>query len=262
MMENNEQIDDEVELLSDSVESLVGDKSLAGHEASKELSMAIALKNSARKPQLSPTMDQRVEGLLLARLKKGTEPQKLSFWQIFFGTSLVGALALASFFVILKPFSSNEVQVQTLAQVQTFEPLSEAEVLLGALPETYQVDGLSAYDLRQKIHEVNAIYAQTDLTLDPDAAIFPHVQLRSSALEVIALQTEIQEETSSMLLAQVDFQSDLADFSEKVSGWPTTNEGVAYETHEKAVQTFMQNLEDWNRDMEALSALLLTERSR
>ncbi len=261
-MENNEQIDDEVELLADSVESLVGDKSLAGHSASKELSMAIALKNSAHQPELSPAMDQRVEGLLLARLKKGTEPQKLSFWKVFFGTSLAGALALAGLVIVLEPFSPHPIEVQTLAQVQTFEPLSEAEVLLGALPETYQVNGLSAYDLRQKIHEVNAIYAQTDLTLDPDAEVFPHVQLRSSALEVIALQTEVQNETPTRLLAQVDFQSDLSDFSEKVSGWPTTNEGVAYETHEKAVQTFMQNLEDWNQDMEALSELLLTERSR
>jgi hypothetical protein len=109
-MENNEQIDDEVELLADSVESLVGDKSLAGHSASKELSMAIALKNSAHQPELSPAMDQRVEGLLLARLKKGTEPQKLSFWKVFFGTSLAGALALAGLVIVLEPFSHHRVK--------------------------------------------------------------------------------------------------------------------------------------------------------
>ena len=53
--------------------------------------------------------------------------------------------------------------------------------------------------------------------------------------------------------------ANLTIFAGKVRGWPTTNEGVTFETHEKAVNSFIAHGETWDEAMKALAESIATE---
>ena len=253
-MDPNEEIQ-EADALEEALTQMEGQGQVKGHAPSPELNMAIRFRAAAAEPRLSQVSDQAVEKLLLSRFAQKEE--KTSYWKQIFGSSLVGGVIVAVMGIVIL-LNPNLKQEPTLAQVQDFESLSEAEVLLGQLPADTLIDeNLSAAELRENIHEINLTFTETDVTLDADTEVgeFPHTELRDSALEIIDTQLELEE----ILLARVEPISSARTFNEKVSKWPTTNIGVDFPTHAKAVSTFLKNNRDFNRDMATLARLLLGE---
>ncbi len=224
--------------------------------------MAAQLKSAFSKPQLSKAFDENMEALLLQKFAKAAEvEEKAPWWQNFlapaFGSAAVAFAALALIVVI--QFTQPE-PTQTLAQVQGFESLTAAEEILGDLPaDAVTTDGIVVADLRLELHNINSIRQNADLTLDPTAEQFPHTELRSAALELIDQELKIAETLRPTGLARLLPVANLTIFAGKVSGWPTTNEGVPFEIHEKAVNSFIEHGETWDEAMEALAESIATE---
>lgn len=256
---------DEAAALAETLDAMLEDRKLPGGEMSDELDMALKMKAAFSKPRLREGVDADTEALLLRSFANKEaipeEDERPSVWSRFFAPTFAGAAVLAAVLlvVVVNPFAGTG-SVGTLAEVQDFEALSEAEVLLGALPaDTVTEDGLLVADLREDIHEMNVILTETDVSLDPDAELFQHVELRDAALTLVKIESDINQELTPRRLAMVDLQSDLTDLSQKASTWPKQNEGVSFETHEKAVNTFVSHGEDWQGDILLLVEVLLME---
>ena len=241
--------------LAEAVNRLMEGKNLIEADKTPELEMAARMKAMGEAPKLRPSFDANLESLLLERFAH--ETQRVSFWKYRWIPSLIGPLTVAvlAIVVVFNPFAEPTM---TLAEVQDFEPLSEAENILGFLDaDAVTEDGLRVADLRQAIHDINAIESTTDLHLDPEAVLFPHVELRDAALEIIRIEFALSQSLPSERIAMVD--TDLVDFTTKVSSWPTVNEGVEYEVHEKAVLTFIEHNSEFDQEMTDLAELIVNE---
>lgn len=249
----------EAEKLELALQALMKDEKLPQESASPELSAAIRMKTAQHAPELSHAVDRKLESLLLKKFAASKE-EKSKWWQSLFVPAFTGSLVMAALaLVLIFNYTGSTETEPLLASVQGFESLSEAEELLGDLPlSAITEDGLSVAELRQSIHEVNLIRSQADTTLDAGMEEFPHVQLRDTALDVIELEEAVEEELPGNLLAMVDLELETELFSEKVGGWPSTNQGVAYETHFKAVRTFVSHGEIWNKEMLELAQSIVS----
>lgn len=241
---------------------------------------AIQLKTASAEPKLRKEFDQKVESMLLQKFAKSpagarteataTLEETPDAWgtRKSWGSWLAkpawtGAFALVLLLTVItvQPWELLvDPTPRTIAEVQSFESLSEAEVLLGQLPEgAITEDGVDVAALRQILHETNALIAQTDTTLDPTAEVYPHVELRNASFAVIKQELEVKREATPLLIAMADPQTNLSEFAQKVSTWPTTNEGVDFETHSKSVNAFLSHVESWDADMLKLAQLIVAE---
>lgn len=240
----------EAEQLSEALEALQKGDKLNPALRSEELQMAAQLHASRKDPQLSQDVDKMTEALLLSRFAKKVD-QKESLERgkamryVSWYWSLTGGLAGLIVVLVVASQMDWSRGSQTLAEAQDFDSLSEAEEVLGALLEDAKLpNGTPVAELRLAIHQINLIIGNTDFSLNPEADLFPHVELRSAALDVLDLEetlfTELEESVDL-----VAFEENHLAFAEKVSGWPTTNEGVDYETHANAVNTFQLHIDLW-----------------
>lgn len=230
------------EHLDSAIDALLEDKSLPRHRLTPEMAMALRLKTMQKEPVLRRDFDRITEKMLL---KEFAVPARASFWARFWQPALAGTLMGALMLAVLSPIFIPNTQPQTIAEVQEFEALSDAEILLGALPVNAETeDGVKIADIREDLHEINELRESADLNLDEDAepGSFPHTQLRDNALEVI--------EEEKRLVAMVDISVDIDTFSGKVAEWPTVNEGVDFETHAKAVNGYITHAEAWEEATE------------
>ncbi len=247
----------ETERLADATDALLQDKKLPAHGKTPELDMAIRLKTSHQAPHLSRAVDQRTEQALLNRFAKEKAPRWnfAVLWKPILAGAAFGAILLA---VTLTVIPSPEPA--TLAEVQDFSSLSEAEILLGQLPaDAVTEDGIRVADLRQTLHDINAIEASANTTLDPEATRFPHVELRDKALTLIAMETSLVQDLPPQRISMIDLSPETDEFAGKVAGWPTTNEGVDYETHSKAVNTFLEHEATWDDYATALAQTIVQQ---
>ncbi len=242
MNEPSEQIDKlslEEEQFSEALEALLSNKPLPKQPLNPELAMALRLKTAQQKPVLRKDWARITEKLILNEFGK-TQHRSFfeQFWRPVAAGLVFGGLMLAVLTPVLAPNLLNSPQ--TIAEVQDFESLSEAETLLGALPaDAVTQDGLQIAELRQDLHDINVLRQSADTTLDENAETgsFPHTQLRDNALEVI--------EDEKRLVAMVDITVDIDTFAGKVAEWPITNEDVDYETHQKAVKGYLTHAKAW-----------------
>jgi hypothetical protein len=250
------------EALAKATDALMKNAPLPKGASPEELQMAAQLKSAFSKPQLRKAFDENMEALLLQKFAKPVErEEKTPWWQTFFmpafGSAAVAFAALALIVVI--QFTQPE-PTQTLAQVQGFESLTTAEEILGELPaDSVTKDGVLVADLRLELHNINSIRQSADLTLDPTAEQFPHTELRSAALDLIDQELKVSETLRPTGLARLLPVANLTTFAGKVSGWPTTNEGVPFEIHEKAVNSFIEHGKAWDEAMEALAESIVIE---
>lgn len=245
----------EDEALAEAVEALMQGKSLRSQVKSPELEMAARMKAMGEAPKLRPSFDAQMEDLLLQKFAK---PQEESSWMKAWMPRFAGGLAFAALalVVIFNPFAAGPSL--TIAEVQGFESLSEAEEVLGALPENAVTeDGILVADLRASIHQINLIESSTNIELDPNAEIYEHVELRNAALEIIETEFALQQELNTREIAIAD--TGLSNFTVKVSGWPTYNEGVDYETHERAVNGFINHNANFDAAMLELAEEIVDE---
>lgn len=214
--------------------------------------------------RLDQELDDKMEHLLLQRFGESSAPQhdhnfadeKKSIWsKITLAMAPALAIGLAVIAFVVTPDNSP----QTVADVQSLESLSQAEELLGTLPAGSQIDGIDVAQLRADIHAVNARRAEADLTLDPDAELFPHVQLRDAALDVINDERDIVREIESASVEVASVDTSINTFEGKALKWPTQNEGVSFDVHEKAVNGYKNHDEEWNRLVAELLERLLEQ---
>ncbi|QQR54491.1 hypothetical protein IPG41_04815 [Candidatus Peregrinibacteria bacterium] len=226
------------EQFSEALEALLSNKPLPKQPLTPELAMALRLQTAHQKPVLRKDWDRITEKVLL---KEFASSQKAKFWQLFWKPIAAGVLLGGLLLAVLSPiFIPDSNPPQTLAEVQDFESLSEAESLLGALPaDAITEEGILVAELREDLHAINLLRQNVDLTLDEEAETgsFPHAELRDNALEVI--------EEERKLVAMIDVPVDIDTFAGKVAEWPTVNEGVDFETHAKAVNGYINHTQIW-----------------
>lgn len=228
------------EKLAQATDALLKGKTVE-HALTPEMAMAVRLKTSQEQPKLRRDFDRSFEKTLLQEFAKQKTPRWQHFLRPIFAGVVVGAFVLLAVSPVLIP----DTEPQTIAEVQEFESLSEAERLLGAFPaDAVTDDGVKIADLRAELHEINLLRENVDLSLDEEAETgsFPHTQLRDNALEVI--------DKEERLVAMVDISVDIDTFSGKVAEWPTVNEGVDFETHEKAVTGYIAHAKAWEEATE------------
>lgn len=258
MKEKQQQLNEEQ--LNDAVERLSHGESM-GVAPSREARMAGQLNAMTSDDTLDSEVDARTEHALLQRFATqksrhaehnfaDTQRSWLSKLSLVFAPAAAIAFAVIAFVV------GQDTSTTTLAQVQGTDSLSRAEELLGELPADTQLT-IDVAQLRADIHAINQARAKTDTTLDPSADLFPHVELRSSALEIIEDEKEVLD---IVTLASVDtgsLEKNITGFEGAVSKWPTKNEGVSYEVHEDAVNAFKKHDTEWNQMMADLIEALL-----
>lgn len=221
---------------------------------SAESRMAAQLHAMTTDDRLSDELDHATEHAILQRFAADdtasehthnfADAEKRSLFSklsLAFAPAMAIALAVVAFVV-------TQDSTTTLAEAQGFESLSRAEEILGELPEDADV-GLDVAQLREDINEINAARAATDTTLDPDADLFPHVELRNSALSLVEEERDVVDtlETASIDVASLD--SSINTLEGKAQLWPTKNEGVSYDVHANAVKAFQAHDLEWNQMM-------------
>ncbi len=226
------------EQLDDAVENLLQNKRNSGHPLTASLGMALRLKLSKEKPKLRADFDSMTEKMLL---KEFAQLPRQSFWQAFWKPVSAGLVFGALFLAVLSPLFLDAPSSQTVAEIQDFEALSEAEVLLGSLPADAKTEeGIPITELRLALHELSLLRQKADLSLDEEGepGSFPHTELRDNALEIIVEENR--------LVAMVDITVDIGGFADKVSEWPISNAEVDYETHAMAVNGYKNHAKAWD----------------
>lgn len=257
MKEKQPQLNEEE--LNDAVERLRRGESM-GVAPSAEARMAAQLNAMTSDDTLESEVDARTEHALLQRFatQKSRHAEHnfadakrswLSKISLVFAPAAAIALAVVAFLV-------TQDGGTTLAQAQGTPSLSRAEQLLGELPADAQL-GVDVAQLRADIHAINEARAKTDTTLDPSAELFPHVELRTSALQIIEDEKEVVEVVTVASADIGSIDSNIRGFEGAVSKWPTKNEGVSYEVHEDAVHAFKKHDTEWNQMMADIVEALL-----
>jgi len=246
----------EDESLNQAVDSLMDEKRLQG-QVSEGFQAAVKLKTSGQAPKMRREFDEKMERKLLSLFAEEKQP---SLWKVAFGSSFAGVamVAVMAIVILFNPVDTS-TSVQTLADVQNLESLSRAEILLGALPQdAITDDGIPVSEIRSLIHEINSEYAEADTTLDPNLELFPHVQLRDNALEVIEMESDFFDTFNEQTEEDFVEETRIIAFSGKVGEWPTTNEGVSFEIHAQAVNGYLTHQDLWEQATYEL-ALQITE---
>lgn len=240
------------EELNDAIERLRHGQSM-GIAPSAQALMAGQINAMTSDDTLDGEVDARTQHALLQRFatQQSTHTQqnfvtrKRSFLsKISFAFVPAAAIAFA-----VVAFMMSQDNDATLAQVQGTPSLSRAEELLGQLPADAQLNGVEVAQLRADIHAINQARANTDTTLDPSATLFPHVELRRSALEIIENEKAVLDKVTVTSIEIASIETNITGFEGAVSKWPTQNEGVSYDVHEDAVNAFKKHETEWNQMM-------------
>jgi hypothetical protein len=231
---------------------------------SAESRMAAQLHAMTTDDSLDDALDHKMEHAIVQRFGNNEESTNHTHnfantqkkRSIFSKLSLAFAPAMAIALAVVA-FVVTQDGTTTLADAQGFESLSRAEEILGQLPEDADV-GIDVAQLRKDINEINVARAATDTTLDPEADLFPHVELRNSALSLVEKESNIVDTLESASLNVASLDTSITTLEGKAQKWPTQNEGVSFDVHAKAVNAFETHEQEWNQMIAELIEEYLT----